>query len=241
MTAIASARPMRSFGIPPSGICMISDITDAAFWARSRSSFADSFALTALRPNQLTSKTIVNATTKTRLVLNICTSPYELPCTSRIAPSGLAISSSRAFHLDSSAQEGAILCEALRSKREPHGLVRLCSDFHSIHSAAPQIESLIQRALSLVQLLRRKMGSACALREPHRNERLLNFSMDPTFGILHVIKARSFEVVNALEKLITNPAGLRRGPVLQNHKGTRCGDKEVRLRCDEQCKRRRIR
>ena len=153
-----------------------------------------------------------------------------------MAPSGLAVSPSRTFHLDSSAQEGAILCEALRCKRAPYGLVRLRSDFHSIHPASPQIESLIQRALGLIQLLLRQTGGACALREPHRNEGLLNFGMDPPPGMLHVLKAGSFEVVNTLENLITNPTRLRSGPVLQNHKGARCADEEVRLRRDKKRK-----
>ena len=57
--------------------------------------------------------------------------------------------------------------------------------------------------------------------------------MDSAFGRLHVIKAGSFEVVNALEKLITNPRGLASRPVFQNHKSARRVDEEVRLRCDE--------
>src|SRR5213593_4283503 len=102
--------------------------------------------------------------------------------TSRIAPWGLCVSSSRAFRDDSSSQQGTILSEVLRSHSEPYSLARLRGDFVLIRSLMKQAQRFIESVFGLAQLIFCQHIGARALRQPNCRECLFHFRVDSAFG-----------------------------------------------------------
>src|SRR5262245_45799696 len=141
--------------------------------------------------------------------------PPKTDIASGIAPSGLAVSSSRAFRSDPSSPKSAILRETLRVDRQPYGLVCLRNDLLSFFPVMPKLQGLVERLLRTIHFCRSQSRGSGPARQAYGGICLPDLRVVPTSGFLDAAQCRSIKVVHALPHRLRQFQRIRLGFVAE--------------------------